>query len=344
MELKTIISHFIDIDEFLIIKPLESGLINSTFLVENVGEKYILQKINTQVFKNPEAIATNHQKINEILKNSNYSRKSAKIIFTKTGEYFSIDDLGNYWRMQEYFDDSLSYLKVPNPEIAFHSAKCFSEFYANLNQESNLTLKPVLPDFINFEKRINDYKTSLETASEERKILAKEEIKFINKNLSIPEKWMALEKANLLPKRIIHADPKISNILFNKNQEAIAVIDLDTIMNATLLYDFGDMIRSYTNLTDEDDATIPNNFSKEIYDAVKKGFLFHLKEMLTETESENLDEAPKVVIFIQALRFLTDFLNDDCYYSTKYENHNLDRTRNQLNLLKNIMFSEYNQL
>lgn len=248
MELKNIVSHFIDVNDSLKIIPLESGLINSTFLVENNGEKYILQKINIQVFKNPVAIANNHQKVNNALQNSNYSRKSAKIIFTKTGEYFSIDEVGNHWRMQEYFADSLSYLKVPKPEIAFQSAKCFSEFYAILNQENNLTLEQVLPDFINFEKRIKDYKSSLETASEERKTLAKEKIKFINENLTLPEKWIALEKANLLPKRIIHADPKISNILFNKNEEAIAVIDLDTVMQATLLYDFGDMIRSYTNL------------------------------------------------------------------------------------------------
>ena len=148
---------------------------------------------------------------------------------------------------------------------------------------------------------------------------------------------IALQASQELPERVIHADPKISNILFTKDGEALSVIDLDTMMNSTLLYDFGDMMRSYCNLTDEDDATMVDNFAPAIYDSVKEGFLSHLSSKLTSIELENLDYAAQVVIYIQAVRFLTDYLNNDVYYSTKYPEHNLDRTRNQVNLVKNVI-------
>ena len=146
-----------------------------------------------------------------------------------------------------------------------------------------------------------------------------------------------MQKSNSLPIRVIHADPKISNIRFDKENKAIAVIDLDTMMNGTILYDFGDMIRSYTNNAEEDNGWVKDHFNAENYVAVKEGFLFYLKDTLTPIELENLDYAAQLIIYIQAIRFLTDFLNDDIYYSTKYKLQNLDRTKNQINLLKGLL-------
>ncbi|WP_449397500.1 phosphotransferase [Chryseobacterium wanjuense] len=143
-------------------------------------------------------------------------------------------------------------------------------------------------------------------------------------------------KNGILPSRIIHADAKISNILFNKEYHPIAVIDLDTVMISSILYDFGTMIQSYTNNTEEDDGKAENNFNPEIYTAVKKGFLFYLNEKLTPEELENLDYAAQVAIYIQAIRFLTDYLDGSKYYSIKYPEHNLDRTKNQIELLKGL--------
>lgn len=338
MELKKIISAFIGEQDFSV-SEIDNGLINHTFLVETESGKYILQRINTDVFKNPEAIVENHFSINSVLKKNGYTRKIIDLISTKNGGFLFKDDFGKSWRMTNFIENSVTHLKVPNPEIAFESAKCFSEFYSALNSET-LNLKETLPDFINFEKRISDYQNALKNTSEERKFNAENEIKFINSNLDLPEIWIDLQNKNALPKRVIHADPKISNILFDKNGSAVAVIDLDTVMNSTLLYDFGDMVRSYCNLTDEDDANLQKNFSNEIYDSVKKGFLFYLENLLSETEKKHLNYAPKVVIYIQGLRFLTDYLNGNIYYSVKYENHNLDRARNQINLLGNILSGE----
>ena len=333
MDPKIIIEQFLGSVDSLSITPIENGLINSTYLVETADNKYILQKINIQIFKNPNGIQNNHLKINEVLEKSNYSKKTVKLIPTLSNDLL-LEQNNEAWRMLEYLENSLTFLKPSSTEIAFEATKCLSEFYKIINQEE-IILEETLPDFINFQKRINDFKTSLIQESE-RKKTAESEINFILEHLSLPEKWIDLERKNLLPLKTIHADPKISNILFNKENKAIAVIDLDTMMNGTILYDFGEMIRSYTNITDEDDGSAKDNFNAETYAAVKEGFLFYLKDTLSPIELENLDYAAQLIIYIQAVRFLTDYLNYDRYYSVKYDLQNLDRTRNQINLLKGL--------
>lgn len=238
--------------------------------------------------------------------------------------------------MQSFVEDSVTFIKVPSPEIAFEAARAFSHFLDMINTETLFSIEETLPDFLNFEKRVNDYKNSLKNADPQLIENAKIEIKITNQFLSLPNKWIEMVKNNDLPKRIVHADAKISNILFDESHKALAVIELDTVMISTILYDFGTMIQSYANMTNEDDGTAENNFNPEIYNAVKEGFLFHLKEKLTPEESDNLNYAAQVVIYIQEIRFLTDYLNGSVYYSTKYAEYNLDRTKNQLELLKGL--------
>lgn len=333
MDPKIIVEQFLGSVEILSITPIENGLINHTFLVETESGKFILQQINTLIFKRPNAIQNNHLRINEILDRSGYSKKTVKIIPTLSNDLL-FEQNKEAWRMLEYLENSVTFLKPSSTEIAFEATKCLSEFYKMINQEQ-IILEETLPDFINFKKRINDFKTAL-IQETERKKTAEKEINFILEHLSLPEKWIALENQKSLPNRVIHADPKISNILFNKENKAIAVIDLDTMMNGTILYDFGDMIRSYTNSSDEDEGSVSDNFNAENYVAVKDGFLFYLKETLTRIELENLDYAAQLIIYIQAVRFLTDYLNHDVYYSVKYDLQNLDRTKNQINLLKGL--------
>lgn len=334
MEPKIVVAHFLDSKEILALTPIENGLINHTYLVETTSGKFILQKINTQVFKNPKGIQRNHLKINEVLEQSNYSKKTVKLIPILSNDLL-FEQNGEAWRMLEYLENSVTFLKPSSTKIAFEATKCLSEFYNIINQEP-IILEETLPDFINFEKRIIDFKTSL-IQETERKKTAENEINFILNHLYLSEKWIELQKQKSLPIRVIHADPKISNILFNKENKAIAVIDLDTVMNSTILYDFGDIIRSYTNISDEDDGSAKDSFNLQNYAAVKEGFLFYLKDHLTKIELENLDYAAMTVIYIQALRFLTDFLNHDLYYSTDYDLQNWDRTKNQINLLKGLM-------
>lgn len=335
MELISRVANFLTDTEHLTFEPISNGHINHTFLVKDAdGKKYILQKINTAVFPFPENIAHNHLEVNKILDENGYRRHLLRPVLGPEANYLDAED--QQWRLLEFIEDSHTHLKVPNPETAYKAAEAFSEFYAIVNS-ADLTILDPLPGFINFEKRISDYNSVLETAGENFKKNAAEEIAFVNAHLDLPVKWIKSDRNGLLPKRVIHADPKISNALFSSDGEVLAVIDLDTVMYGTLLYDFGDMIRSYTNTADEDDATVLNNFSPEIYAEVKRGFLSHLQNVLTNDEKSLLGYAAETVIYIQAVRFLTDYLGGSTYYSTKYPEHNLDRTKNQIHLLKGLM-------
>jgi Ser/Thr protein kinase RdoA (MazF antagonist) len=238
--------------------------------------------------------------------------------------------------MLSFVENSTTFLTAPSLQTAFEAAKTFSYFLSIVNTEQLPAIEDTLPNFLNFEKRIADYKKALDNAAPHLKENAKAEIEITNQLISLPNQWIEMEKTNQIPKRIIHADVKISNILFDQNHKPLAVIDLDTTMISTILYDFGTMIQSYTNKNREDDGSAQNNFNPEMYKAVKEGFLFYLKEKLTPKESAHLDYAAQVAIYIQEVRFLTDYLNGSTYYSIKYPEHNLDRTKNQLELLKGL--------
>lgn len=338
MELKSVLTLFFGnhSSEF-ITKPVSNGLINHTYIIENSqnNKRYILQKVNTHIFQNPQAIAKNHLVITKILTGKGYNKQILTPVLTEKGNYF--DENEHCWRLFDYIEGNKTYLKVPNLEVAYKATEALSEFYYLLNSEEDILLEDPLPGFINFQKRIDDYKKALHSASPELIEKAQDETDFINSLIDLPSKWITLEKEGKLPQRIIHADPKISNVLFDQEDNTLAVIDLDTLMHGTLLYDFGDMVRSYTNTTDEDDGATKDNFSKALYAEVKKGFLSHLQPLLTPVERELLDYAAKVVIYIQAVRFFSDYLNGNQYYTVNYPEHNLDRTRNQINLLKGLI-------
>lgn len=337
MELKTIVTGFTG-TENCTITPITNGLINTTYLVEDydADEKFILQKINTQVFLFPEIITNNHILINRLLEDGKYPLQLVKPKEALSGSFIIKDENGASWRMLSFIEDTKTFFKIPDIKTAYESAKAVGSFLNTVNPEYLPYIQAPIPDFINFEKRISDYQISLQSASPDLLENAEPEIEGMNELISLPEKWIEMEKEGILPKRIIHGDPNVRNILFDQNSRPLAVIDLDTVTISTILYDFGDMARSYTNTLDEDNGNADHNFNPQIYRTVKDGFLLSLKKKLTFEELENLDYAAQTVIYIQAIRFLTDYLNGSTYYSTKYAEHNLDRTRNQLQLLKGL--------
>nr|WP_294939126.1 phosphotransferase [uncultured Flavobacterium sp.] len=341
---KTILETYFDLDETTVtIHPIEEGYINTTFLIEcNQGnsttERYILQRINKTVFKNFEVIMNTMVIIAQHLKSLNYPKAILEPIPNKNGHLLSYDNEGYPWRLLPYIPNSKCINTISLPSQAFEAGKTFSEFYSYLWTIDTSKIKAAIPDFLDFEARIINYKLALRTASEERKTVAKKELEFLNEKIDLPNHLINLQKEAQLPMRIIHADPKISNILFDfEEKNTVGVIDLDTLMIGTLLYDYGDMVRSYTNNKKEDDPSNDNVFNKDICNSLKKGFLYHLNDKLSAIEKENLDYGAQVIIYIQALRFMTDFLNNDTYYKTEYPHQNLNRTKNQINLLSAIL-------
>jgi len=339
MDYRKVFSTFIPIKENVdvAVEPISSGHINTTFKITAEQKEYILQKINHHVFQDPETLMNSISIVNNHLKKNNFPQEILENLPAQNGAYLSKDENGNFWRLAKYIPNTYSVTKVENAQQASEAAQTLSIFYSHLLDLNPQKIKPSIPGFIDFGKRLEDYKKALRNAENKRKEKAKRETAFVNSHLYLADKFIENQKNGKFPTRIIHADPKISNVLFDVNtKKGKCVIDLDTLMPGTILYDFGDMVRSYTNLREEDDPNPENVFSKEYYEAVKKGFLSHLSDQLTSIEKANLDYAGQVVVFIQSVRFLTDFLNGDLYYKTHYPDQNLDRTRNQLNLLSEL--------
>jgi thiamine kinase-like enzyme len=339
--LNKIICHFLPRAEAVFISPITDGLINSTFSVEVVEgaqrKKYILQKINTLVFKNPKAIQSNIVLVSRFLKSNNYPHLVLELCVTAEGNN-EINFEGDSWRMMVQIENSYTVNVVENPKQAFQVGAFFGTFYRYLENIDTQQIQVVLPDFLYTKSRIDAFQLALQSANSDRLIKAQEQIEWVVKHQDLPQKWMQLQQENSLPVRLIHADPKISNVLFDATtHQPKAIIDWDTLMLGTILYDYGDMIRSYTNTKLEDDPDPEGVFNADVYSALMDGFLSEVRSILTDIELENLPYAPQVIVYIQALRFLTDYLNGDIYYQCNYPEQNLNRTKNQINLLQQIL-------
>lgn len=331
-EIKSVFKNYQPVSDDFSVQPLTSGHINKTFLVCNKKERFLLQKLNTTVFKNLEDIMQNILAVSTHLKKKDYPYEILSPIATHQDEIL----VENQWRLFPFIRDTATFEQSQSRDQVYETAKFLSEFYNYINDLEPEKIKDSIPGFIDFESRFEQFEESLKTGNSTRLKRASREIEIIQAQKEILEKWELLLPK--IPTRVIHADPKISNFLFDQDclTQIKALIDWDTFMQGTILYDFGDMVRSYTNLKEEDDPNSPENFSAENYEALLKGFLYHLGEELTPTEINNFDLAGQAVIYVQAVRFLTDYLNDDVYYAVERQEHNLDRTKSQLNLLKGL--------
>lgn len=329
----SVFSNFEKISSDFSYQKLTSGHINQTFLVQNNQKKFILQKINTSVFKNLEIITENIRTVSSHLKSRNYPHFILESLPFSEGSFLWDET----WRLLNYAEKTMIFEKVKSPEQAYEAAKFLGEFHGHLRDLDTNKLKDSIPGFLDFNSRFQNFQLSLKSASTERLKIAENEIEFLLSQENILENWNQISSE--LPKKIIHADPKISNFLFEENssENIKALIDWDTLMTGTVLYDFGDMVRSYTNLRKEDDPDFGENFSLENYKSLKKGFLYHLENQFHPIEKENMDLAGKLVVYIQAIRFLTDFLNGDIYYQIHYAEQNLNRAKSQIHLLKEML-------
>ncbi len=318
-------------------QPLTTGLINSTYIVtkEN-GEKYLLQKINTNVFKDPQAIQENYSLIEEHLKNKN-SFDLPEIIKTADGDLLYQDADGGVWRMFQYIPDSYSPLSSSTVQEAALVAECFGKFSNDLKGLDTAKIRNVLPGFHDLAWRYQQFQESLASATEERKEKAKELIEKADKHKYLVDYYNQLsnDKENY-PLHILHHDCKIANILFDKSTKSIICpVDLDTTQNGYFFSDIGDMIRSMTPSLPEGSQEIDKiELRKDFYEGIKESYLTSMNDELTEREKEEIDMAGKVIVYMQSLRFLTDYLNNDVYYKTEYPEQNFFRAANQFRLLE----------
>jgi len=319
------------------IEPLVSGLINRTWKVKCGKDTFILQQINDNIFKHPFKIADNIKRINIYLNrhNPDYLFVSPLDSLAKM-ELVHLENEG-YFRLFPFIVGSHTINVVSSPEQAFEAAFQFGRFTHLLSGFDAGSLNTTIPDFHNLSLRYAQYENSLRTGNPNRIKTAKHLIDELKAYTSILTVFEKIQIDPHIKKRVMHHDTKISNVLFNDSEKGIAVIDLDTVMPGYFISDVGDMMRTYLSPANEEEK----DFSKiEIRDdyfrAIVRGYLSNMGDELTEAEQELILYSGQFIIYMQAIRFLADYFNNDTYYGVTYEDNNLVRAGNQITLLKEL--------
>ncbi|MEZ5104731.1 MAG: aminoglycoside phosphotransferase family protein [Draconibacterium sp.] len=326
------------------ISNLGEGFINDTFIIttEKGFPNYILQRKNKNIFSPIPAMMENIQKVcNHIKKKvikagGDPMREAMTVIPTKEGKSYFLDDEGEFWAVSLFIEDTIAYESAKTPELAYAGGKGIGKFQ-NLVADLKDPLTNILPGFHDMRFRFKQWDAILTKDPVERKKEVGEEISWIESRRFEMLNFYELIENGTIPIRISHNDTKINNILFDKNGDVLCVIDLDTVLSSTVLNDYGDAMRTYTNTGAEDDINLNNvSMNLEIFEAFTKGYLEETKSFLTEKEIEYLAFSAKFITFEQVLRFLMDYIDGDNYYKIKSPDHNLVRTRAQYKLLQSM--------
>lgn len=323
------------------ILELGSGLINRTWKIICDEHSYILQRINDNVFKQPQDIAHNLRVITNFLKQKHSDYLFTAPIQNLSGEEMVHDYDYGYFRLFHFIPNSHTIDVVQTPFEAFEASKQFGRFTGMLSGFDLNKLKITIPDFHNLSLRYIQFEKAVQSGNAERIAASADLIAFLQQQSGIVKVYEEIKKNGAFKLRVIHHDTKISNVLFDKNNKGLCVIDLDTVMPGYFISDVGDMMRTYLPSVNEEE----NDFSKinireDIFKSIVEGYLGEMKEELTGVEKEHFVYAGKFLIYMQALRFLTDYLNNDIYYGAKYEKHNLVRAQNQVVLLQKLIEKE----
>ena len=344
-KLKHVFSQFDDLTEIVSYKELASGHINDTYLIETSNKKnFVLQRINHGVFKDVPGLINNKVAISSHIEGklshlpkSERERKVLTFVSTKDGAPFYYGESGGYWNLMVYITESITYETVKNEEIAYEGGKLIGDFLNLTNDFDASQLIEVIPKFHDMSSRFSQFEDSLKVASPERLKQAKLYIDLVWSLKDEMHILQNLKESGDIKLRVTHNDTKISNVLFNTEKKGLCVIDTDTVMPGIVHYDFGDAIRTICNSAAEDETNLALvNFNIDYYNSYLKGFLEKMNSSLSPIELKYLPLGAKTMIFIMALRFLTDFLNGDIYYKIKYPNHNLDRAKNQFKLIESL--------
>lgn len=346
MDLQEIVKQFKFTGSFLKAEPCGNGHINSSYAVYfDTGEgntvRYVLQKINVAVFKRPEELMENIENITThirkkvIADDGDPQRETLTIIQTIGGKSFYKSEEGEYWRSYHFIEDTQSYQLVENPNHFYHSGKAFGRFQQQLADFPADKLYETIPDFHHTEKRYDAFLEAVRKDAKGRAKLVESEIRFVLDRGGDTKVLVELLQLGKLPLRVTHNDTKFNNVLIdNRTGEGVCVIDLDTVMPGSALYDFGDSIRSGATTAEEDEVDLNKvGLDLDLFQSFTKGFLEAAGGSLTETELEYLPFSAKLLTLECGMRFLTDYLNGDVYFRIHRENHNLDRARNQFKLV-----------
>lgn len=336
MELKEISLLFKIEGHFKSAMPFGEGHINKTFLVETCCNKYILQRINNSVFPNVEDLMSNMDKVTSFI--ASKGKETIKLIPTKKGKSFIKTEDG-YFRMMEFASNSITYQKPVNLELVSSQGEAFGELHLLLNDFPIKKIKEVIPNFHNTEQRYLNFLNALENAPKEKVEIAKEEIAFIKDHEKDYSVIVDEIKNGNIKTKVTHNDTKINNILFDKDTGKYRlIIDLDTIMPGSVLYDIGDAYRGLFTGDNEDNKDLSLlKVNLDIFKAFIYGYLDYMLDSLTETEIRLIPFSAYLMTIECGMRFLDDYLRGNVYFHVEYEEHNLVRARTQIALAKDIL-------
>ncbi|MBQ3038430.1 MAG: aminoglycoside phosphotransferase family protein [Clostridia bacterium] len=331
--------------EFQIESTIENygnGHINDTYLTD--PDKYILQRINTKIFKNHVELMDNINNVTSFLREKivkeggDPDRETLTVVKTKDGKNYYEYDSENVFRVYKFITGTKTIEQSTSADDMYYAGKGFGRFAGMLNDYPADKLYETIVDFHNTPKRVEALKKAISDDIAKRASSVQPEIEFALKNAEFAGKVVEAMASGEIPLRVTHNDTKINNILFDeKTSEAVCVIDLDTVMPGSALYDFGDALRIGASTAAEDETDLSKvQFSKEYFKGFAKGYFEEMKEYLTDKEIELLPFSAKLLTYECGIRFLTDYLNGDTYFKTHYEQHNLDRARNQFKLVSDI--------
>jgi thiamine kinase-like enzyme len=331
-----------------------SGHIHDTFLVltaEHDKDDYILQRLNTNIFKHIPELQHNIERVTVHLRNklrnipgSDIKRECLCLIPSKEGKSWIVDEEGNYWRMYIFITRHRSYNIVDSPRKAFEGGKAIGRFQAMLSDMPGGPLFETIPKFHDIENRLEIFNNKIRENPAGRIAGLSEEIDQFLQRAEKMKVILNLGKAGKIPMRITHNDTKFNNILLDENDKALCVIDLDTVMPGYVHYDFGDSIRTATNTAPEDEKDLSRIMMNiELFRAYSEGYLSETGRTLNDIEKEYLAFAPILITYTIAIRFLTDFIDGDKYFKIHHPLHNLQRTRAQLRLVAS-MEEQYDEM
>lgn len=329
--------------------PYGNGHINDTFLLryetaDHSEKKYILQRMNHDIFRNPPLLMENIVHVTDHLRGiirsrgGDPERETLNVLKTRDGASFFRDSGGSYWRVFPFIERSVCLEKVRNAKDFYDSAVAFGSFQKMLADFPAGTLHETIPNFHNTSSRFRDFRAAVQSGDRERAALARTEIAFALDRESETAVLTALLDAGALPLRVTHNDTKLNNILFDADTgKALCIIDLDTVMPGLSLYDFGDSIRFGASTGDEDEPDLDKvSLDLSLFEAFTKGYLEGCAGSLTAKEIEMLPMGAKLMTYECGIRFLADFLTGDTYFKVHRENHNLDRARTQFKLVADM--------
>ncbi|HEY1786835.1 MAG TPA: aminoglycoside phosphotransferase family protein [Verrucomicrobiae bacterium] len=342
-DIRAVTDRFAIPGEFLNVGPYGNGHINDTYaaVFDQAGTqvRYIIQRVNHNIFKNPVALMENVQRVtshvgNKVAGQPDFGRRVLRLIPTREGGSFYRDEQGNHWRVYNFIEKARTYDAVESPKQAFEAAKTFGQFQKLLADLPAPRLHDTIPDFHHTPKRYTTFERAIGADSENRAKLARPEIEFAIRHKPICGVLLDAK----LPERVTHNDTKLNNIMLDDaTGEGICVIDLDTVMPGLVLYDFGDMVRTTTSPAKEDERDLSKvTMQFPMFEALVRGYLASASEFLTAPEKQFLAFSAKLITFEIGIRFLTDFLAGDTYFKVHRDGHNLDRCRTQFRLVESI--------